>query len=99
MPGCRESFVSEDQATAYENFKRAFKSQDALVKATKIADMPQSFRLTMRPETKWAKALSKLSRQPGVSQVVNPVCVGEQSRLRDHFLLQLPAGKVCPTGG
>ncbi|GAA3543385.1 hypothetical protein GCM10022419_024430 [Nonomuraea rosea] len=97
-----ESFVFEDQATAYANFKRSFAaSNKALVEATKVEDMPESFRLTMKPDARWEKAVSKLRRQPGVGQVsyLSTSCITKQSRLRGQYLIQQPEEKVCSSAG
>jgi cell division protein FtsX len=93
-----ESYVFEDQATAYENFKRSYQGNKALVQATKVADMPQSFRLTLKPESDWAMVIGKLTWQPGVSQVLYAPCSADRMALAAHYGLLLPENEVCSIG-
>ncbi|MEV1166968.1 permease-like cell division protein FtsX [Nonomuraea sp. NPDC049784] len=97
MLGVKE-VVFEDQAAAYENFRRLYRDNKTLLRATKVTDMPESFRVTMKPEAEWAPVVSKLERQPGVSQVFYAPCFADDSELRTAYGLSLPDDKVCPVG-
>ncbi|MGI5285469.1 permease-like cell division protein FtsX [Nonomuraea polychroma] len=90
-----QSYVFEDRKTAYENFRRDNKANKALIEATRVEDMPESFRLTLKPEADWSKVADELMRQPGVSTVVYSPCVQLQSVLRARYGLSLPDGRVC----
>lgn len=94
-----ESFTFVDQAAAYEDFQKAFKSE-ALLKGPKVqvTDMPESFRLTMKPEVDRSKTIDKLKRQSGVATVVDGACAADKSLLLARYGLILPDSKVCSGG-
>ncbi|MGW0806035.1 permease-like cell division protein FtsX [Nonomuraea sp. NPDC002799] len=94
LPGLESAFF-ESQAEAYKNFKREYASNKALVDATRVEDMPESFRLTLRSERDGSQAAKKLNRQPGVSSVIYAGCVADQAVLADDYAMVLPKGKVC----
>ncbi len=91
-----ESFTFVDQAAAYKDFRKSFVSSKALLKATQVTDMPESFVLTMKPEIDRSKTIGKLKRQPGVATVVDGACMAEKSLLLTRYGLHLPDSKVCP---
>jgi len=93
-----ESFTFRDRATAYEDFQKRFADNEALVKATKVTDMPEFFVLTMKPKANWSETVSKLKRQPGVATVTNGACAADKSLLPARYGLILPDSKVCPGG-
>ncbi|TDC08840.1 hypothetical protein E1267_09030 [Nonomuraea longispora] len=92
-----ESYVFEDQEAAYKNFRDSYKSNEQLLEATKVEDMPESFRLTMRPGTERVHVIGELERQPGVAQVLDQTCVREQAALAKYGL-DLPEADVCSKG-
>ncbi|TMR88581.1 permease-like cell division protein FtsX [Nonomuraea basaltis] len=72
VPGVRPGgVIYEDQAAAYENFKTAYASNEALVKATKVEDMPQSFRIKVVDPDNYQSVIQAVRGQPGVSQVTD----------------------------
>ncbi|MGW3347664.1 permease-like cell division protein FtsX [Nonomuraea rubra] len=95
MPGVRE-FHFENQAAAYENFKETFKDNQALVGATRVEDMPQSFRIKLNADAVVSKIVAELRRQPGVAQVVSNQCLTDRAALATDFGLHLPDEVVCP---
>ncbi|TMR99087.1 hypothetical protein EJK15_08985 [Nonomuraea basaltis] len=90
------SYVFEDKETAYENFVRAYKDNKVLVEATSVEDMPESFRLMLKPNTDWAEVVAKLKRQPGVASANYTPCLADQAPLEIDYGLFLPDNKVCP---
>jgi hypothetical protein len=90
-----QSYVFEDRKTAYENFGGDDKTSEALSQVTRVEDMPESFRLTLKPEADWSKVADELMRQPGVSTVVYSPCLQLQSVLRARYGLILPDSTVC----
>jgi cell division transport system permease protein len=70
LPGVDEVFY-EDQATAYKNFQETYRSNQALVNATKVEDMPTSFRVKLTDPENYQPVIDALQGQPGVSQVIN----------------------------
>jgi cell division protein FtsX len=96
MPGVKEMFF-ESQEEAYKNFRRLYKDNKALINATKVTDMPESFRITLLPDADWSKMVTRLRREPGVSQAFYQGCLLDITRLTDHYGLTLPESKVCPT--
>lgn len=94
-----KSFLFEDQKTAYANFRSAYAGNETLVNATKVTDMPESYRLMMKPKSSdWSDVIATLKRQPGVSSVVKFPCTAIGERLRAYYRLTLPESKVCPAG-
>ncbi|SDH74760.1 permease-like cell division protein FtsX [Nonomuraea jiangxiensis] len=61
----------EDQTTAYKNFAESFASNKALVDATKVEDMPQSFRIKIADPDNYQSVIQAMEGQPGVAQVVD----------------------------
>ncbi|NUW43656.1 permease-like cell division protein FtsX [Nonomuraea rhodomycinica] len=89
MPGVQE-VIFEDQEQAYENFKKAFTGNKALLAATKVTDMPMSFRVRLRAGTDSAKVAATLRTRPGVAQVVDQKCSLTQFRLMaDHGISRM----------
>ncbi|MFI7702865.1 permease-like cell division protein FtsX [Nonomuraea sp. NPDC049480] len=97
MPEVR-SYFFEDQKAAYENFRRAYSDNKALLQATKVEDMPESFRLVLKRESKWAEVVGELKRQPGVSQVNYHGCLDLKGKLIEGYGLLLPDKEACPAG-
>ncbi|MGP3919960.1 permease-like cell division protein FtsX [Nonomuraea sp. 10N515B] len=90
------SYVFEDKKAAYENFIRAYKSNKAIVEATRVEDMPESFRLVLKPNTDWAETVATLKRQPGVASANYIPCLAVQATLEIDYGLFLHDSKVCP---
>ncbi|MDP4503714.1 permease-like cell division protein FtsX [Nonomuraea turcica] len=90
------SYVFEDKKAAYENFIRAYNSNKALVEATRVEDMPESFRLVLKPNTDWAETVATLKRQPGVASANYIPCLAVQATLEIDYGLFLRDSKVCP---
>jgi cell division transport system permease protein len=66
-----EAVTFEDQAMAYNNFKTAYQSNPTLVQATKVEDMPPSFRVKLADPNNYQPILESVKGQPGVSQVMD----------------------------
>ncbi|MBT2233190.1 permease-like cell division protein FtsX [Nonomuraea sp. NEAU-A123] len=94
IPGVQSTHF-ESQQQAYENFQRSYKDNKALAQATKKSDMPESFRLELRPDADWDKVITKLKGLPGVATVVNGKCMIEQFMLRTHYGISASMGKGC----
>ncbi|WP_431913532.1 permease-like cell division protein FtsX [Nonomuraea jabiensis] len=94
MPGVKES-IFESQEEAYENFRRLYKDNKALVDAAKVSDMPQSFRIKLLPDADWSKMVTRLKREPGVSQALYQGCMVGSTRLMERYGLTLPESKAC----
>ncbi|RVX45749.1 hypothetical protein EDD27_8565 [Nonomuraea polychroma] len=90
------SYVFEDKKAAYENFMRAYKSNKVLVEATRVEDMPESFRLVLKPNTDWAETVATLKHQPGVASANYTPCLADQATLEIDYGLFLDDSKVCP---
>ncbi|MGW4958965.1 permease-like cell division protein FtsX [Nonomuraea sp. NPDC004186] len=91
-----EKYVFEDQATAYRNFVESYADNESLVSATRMSDIPESYRLTMRPEADWNAVSRRLARLSGVSQVRNQRCMDAQIKLvAEYGRDDLPDSKVC----
>ncbi|MEO3891325.1 permease-like cell division protein FtsX [Nonomuraea sp. B5E05] len=90
-----DSFVYEDQKAAYENFRMSFKANKKMINETEVKDMPESFRLKLRPEADADKVVSLLIRQPGVSSVGNNKCMRDNVQMIYDYGLSTAA--VCPS--
>ncbi|WP_049564763.1 permease-like cell division protein FtsX [Nonomuraea sp. SBT364] len=81
MPGVEKVYF-EDQATAYKNFQDSA-SNNPLVNATKVEDMPTSFRVKLADPDKYQPVIDALKGQPGVAQAMN------QKELIEQFFVML----------
>ncbi|MFG1617376.1 permease-like cell division protein FtsX [Nonomuraea wenchangensis] len=79
------SYVFEDQRTAYENFKDNFAGNDAMLSATRMSDMPESYRLTLRPDADWNTVTNRMARMPGVSWTSNARCFETVVKLSGEY--------------
>ncbi|MEV4392221.1 permease-like cell division protein FtsX [Nonomuraea sp. NPDC049607] len=70
LQGVKEVFY-EDQTTAYDNFKTAYQGSPTLVEATRVEDMPQSFRVKLVDPDNYQPVVQAVKGQPGVSQVMD----------------------------
>ncbi|MEV4291711.1 permease-like cell division protein FtsX [Nonomuraea bangladeshensis] len=93
-----QSVTFEDQQAAYENFKRAFTSNKALLKSTKVSDMPQSFRVFLKQGSDWAKPVAMLRRQPGVASVSYVPCQKDGMLALSRYGMSPPEDKMCSPG-
>ncbi|WP_405087538.1 permease-like cell division protein FtsX [Microbispora sp. NBC_01389] len=64
----------EDRRKAFENFRRS-ETNPRLLKVVTVEDMPESFRLKLVSGADHAAVARAASRLPGVSNVVDEVCV------------------------
>lgn len=87
IPGL-ESYEYEDQATAYRNFVEAYADNKALIAATRVSDMPESYQLSMRPEADWDTPVRRLARMPGVGPVYDQRCLLRKVRLWSEYGLR-----------
>ncbi|GAA3653206.1 permease-like cell division protein FtsX [Nonomuraea antimicrobica] len=69
-PGVAEVFF-ENASTAYENFKESFSSNQALVNATKVDDLPESFRIKLQDPNNYQSVIQAVKGQPGVAEVTD----------------------------
>ncbi|MEU4510923.1 permease-like cell division protein FtsX [Nonomuraea wenchangensis] len=97
IPGV-ESVTFEDQQAAYEDFKRAFASNKALLGATKVSDMPESFRVVLRQGSDWATPVATLRRQPGVASAFYVPCQRDGMLALSRYGMRPPEDKVCSPG-
>jgi len=63
-------FVS--QTDAYENFKKDFADQPALVESTKPSDLPESYRIVVKPGRSASAVVARYRHSAGVNQVLTP---------------------------
>ncbi|WP_442945927.1 permease-like cell division protein FtsX [Nonomuraea sp. LPB2021202275-12-8] len=88
----------ENQAEAYANFKKAHADKQALINATRVEDMPESFRIMLVPDASDADRAgvrAALERMPGVSRVVDQRCRTTPILLFAHFGIPTEESKVC----
>ncbi|WP_219470958.1 permease-like cell division protein FtsX [Nonomuraea rhizosphaerae] len=70
MPGVQQ-VLYEDQAQAYKNFQQSYQANKALVEATRVEDMPTSFRVKLTDPNNYQPTVQALQGKPGVAQVTN----------------------------
>ncbi|MGW2216213.1 permease-like cell division protein FtsX [Nonomuraea sp. NPDC001684] len=87
IPGL-ESYEYEDQQTAYRHFAETYADNETLVAATRVSDMPESYRLSIQPEVNRGPWRHRLAKMPGVSQVWDHECVSQGARLWSEYGLQ-----------
>ncbi|MFI6921298.1 permease-like cell division protein FtsX [Nonomuraea spiralis] len=87
IPGL-ESYEFEDQKTAYRNFAEMYAANPALVEAVRESDMPESYRLRLRPGVRWGSSRTRLAGMPGVSQVFDYGCRQKDLRLLTEYGLR-----------
>ncbi|WP_214318551.1 permease-like cell division protein FtsX [Nonomuraea sediminis] len=73
----------EDQATAYKNFQEANADNQPLIKATRVTDMPTSFRVKLKTGADPQPVVAAVTGQPGVAQVVVDQRVGDNTGKSD----------------
>ncbi|MFK4036293.1 permease-like cell division protein FtsX [Nonomuraea wenchangensis] len=93
-----QSVTFEDQQAAYDNFKREFASNQALLKATKVSDMPESFRVVLKLGSDWATPVATLRRQPGVASAFYVPCQKDGMLALSRYGVRPPEDKVCSPG-
>ncbi|MBN6050799.1 hypothetical protein JYK22_02540, partial [Nonomuraea sp. RK-328] len=76
----------ESRPEAYANFKKLYSGNKALLSAAKMTDMPESFRIFLRPGVDPAKVAAELRARPGVSQVIEMKCLLPAILHADHGL-------------
>ncbi|MER7362646.1 permease-like cell division protein FtsX [Nonomuraea wenchangensis] len=94
MPGV-QSVTFEDQQAAYDNFSREFASNKALLNATMVSDMPESFRVLLKQGSDWAAPVATLRRQPGVASVFYGPCQQDSLLALSRYGVSPPGDKGC----
>ncbi|GAA1681239.1 hypothetical protein GCM10009733_092410 [Nonomuraea maheshkhaliensis] len=94
-----EKYEYIDEKAAYEDFRKTYKSNKTLLDATRVEDMPQAFRLRLKPDSSWQAVLSELREQPGVAQATYLPCPADRSALQYEFGVTLPESAICPARG
>ncbi|PZG12610.1 permease-like cell division protein FtsX [Nonomuraea aridisoli] len=89
-----KSYVFEDRKTVYENFRSEYADNERLLAATKVADMPEVFRIELKEESAEGDVVKELRRQPGVGRVVYSPCLFDLA-LAGRFGVFLEDDKVC----
>ncbi|QYC45792.1 hypothetical protein Nocox_41250 [Nonomuraea coxensis DSM 45129] len=93
-----QSYTFEDQRAAYDDFSREFASNQTLLKATKVSDMPESFRVLLKQGNDWATPVATLRRQPGVAGVFYVPCQKDTLLALSRYGVRPPEDKVCSPG-
>jgi cell division transport system permease protein len=72
-PGVR-SVAFESSELAYQRFKILWKDSPDFVKSVDPAQLPESFRLTLRGAGDYAPLVVRLKGRPGINEIVRGVC-------------------------
>ncbi|MEU4231195.1 permease-like cell division protein FtsX [Nonomuraea sp. NPDC026600] len=70
MPGV-EQVLYESPDQAYANFQKSYAANKALIDATKVEDMPASFRVKLKDPNNYQPVVQALQGKTGVAQVTN----------------------------
>ncbi|MFI6596134.1 permease-like cell division protein FtsX [Nonomuraea sp. NPDC050536] len=70
LPGVEQVYY-EDQATAFKNFQDAFSNNKTLLNATRVQDLPTSFRVKLKDPNNYQVVVQAVSGEAGVASVVN----------------------------
>lgn len=87
-----------DEQASYEDFRKAFETNQALLDATRPEDLPAAFRLKLKPGSSAQAVLSKLREQPGVAATHHLPC-SDSAALSFTYGIELPESEVCPANG
>ncbi|WP_326632590.1 permease-like cell division protein FtsX [Nonomuraea fuscirosea] len=98
MPEVTE-FEYIDQQAEYEDFRKAFETNQALLDATRPEDLPASFRLKLKPGFSAQSVFFKLRGQPGVAQISDRRCLTDSAALSFTYGIELPESEVCLANG
>jgi hypothetical protein len=72
-----EGVSFEDQQQAWENFRRNMSDQPELVRTVTPDDLPESFRVQIRPGAEFSAVARAASKFPGVSNSVDGACLAD----------------------
>lgn len=91
-----ESVVFEDQETAYRKFQQSSSSGE-IRSIIKVSDMPESFRVKLRPGVGGGAVVVAASDLDGVATVVNHACFRDEADLIERFTSRVydQDGGVC----
>ncbi|MFI9593716.1 permease-like cell division protein FtsX [Nonomuraea sp. NPDC052265] len=92
------SYEYEDQKAAYQNFVEEYADNETLVAATRVSDMPESYRVSVRPEVNRRPWRHRLAGMPGVSQVFDRECLLQGVRLLSEYGLEDLASRTRTCG-
>ncbi|MBB5082879.1 permease-like cell division protein FtsX [Nonomuraea endophytica] len=81
-----ETLVFEGQREAFKNFQADDLISESVKKAVRVQDMPESFRVKIRPGADYQSLIAEVKAMPGVAQVV------DSSMLRRQMTAGLPEG-------
>lgn len=78
------SVTFEDRRTAFDNFKQMYRDNAALIAATRVDDMPESFRVTLTEGADPRPVIEAARGMPGVADVVDQQCVNRLNERADQ---------------
>ncbi|MFI6537394.1 permease-like cell division protein FtsX [Nonomuraea sp. NPDC050547] len=81
-----ETLVFEDQREAFKNFQADDLISESVKKVVRVQDMPESFRVKIRPGADYKSLIAEVKAMPGVVQVV------DSSMIRRRMAAGLPEG-------
>ncbi|TYB50484.1 hypothetical protein FXF51_56085 [Nonomuraea sp. PA05] len=65
------------------------------MEATRVEDMPRSFRIKLKDGAAAGPLIDRLRKQPGVAQVADNRCAAEVAAVYYDFGLRLQERKIC----
>ncbi|WP_433249066.1 permease-like cell division protein FtsX [Streptosporangium sp. CA-135522] len=91
-----ESLTFEDRQQAWEDFQRQYKDDDPeLARAIVPEDLPESFRVRIKPDADPAAVARAASELPGVSTSVDQACALDRSSPWGYIVNFLGLGEQC----
>ncbi|SEN00616.1 permease-like cell division protein FtsX [Nonomuraea pusilla] len=92
LPGI-VSVYFESRQEAFDDFRDAYAENKTLTDATRVEDMPESFRIILREGADRKKVAEALERLPGVAMVIDQRCLNQTFILTAEYGIREP--KVC----
>ncbi|MFJ2033541.1 permease-like cell division protein FtsX [Streptosporangium sp. NPDC087985] len=85
-----EAVTFESRQQAWENFQREYQDNPELLKAIIPRDMPESFRVRIRPDDDSMAVAQAAGELPGVSNAIDTACLYERASLMSIIMSKLP---------
>ncbi|GII32854.1 permease-like cell division protein FtsX [Planotetraspora mira] len=94
-----ESVSFEDQQQAWENFRRNMTDKPELLRTVVPSDLPEAFRVQVRPGADFSAVARAASEFPGVSNSVDGACIADSLSAWGSVKRWLGSKDECSFGG
>jgi cell division protein FtsX len=94
-----ESVSFEDRQQAWENFRRNMTDKPELLRTVVPSDLPEAFRVQVRPGADFSAVARAASEFPGVSNSVDGACIADRLSAWGSIKRWLGSKDECSFGG